>query len=320
MKKLLALLMVLCCTSCTALPAEERAFAVTLCVEKNGDAWRIYARIPAYKASGEYLTVQGIGRSVNAALADLDAASPMQVTLSQLRLLVISNDVGINDVLAALSDNLDICQQCLVAATDMEAEAIMAALIPETGKRLSKTLDLLIESRRERGIIPDAQLASLLRMGERQSPVLAYAALEEGKLNLRGGWAAGNILTQDETALLSLLMGDVKETHLVLPEGAAHIREASAKATYLKKENAASVMLHMNVVESELSASELERAIADAALLLLTRLSSNGCDVLGLGRQAMLGMHDMQQWQQLMWKDTYRQVRWEISVRVNGRT
>lgn len=320
MKKLLALLMLLCCTSCTALPAEERAFAVTLCVEKHGDAWQIYARIPAYKASGEYLTVQGRGRSFNAALVDLDAESPMKVTLSQLRLLVISGDVDIHDVLAALSDNLDIRQQCLVAATDMGAEAIMAALIPETGKRLSKTLDLLVESRREQGTIPDAKLAKLLCMGERQSPMLAYATLEEGMLNLRGGWAAGNILTQDETALLSLLMGDVKEKYLVLPEGTAHIREASAKATYHKKEHAASVTLHMDVVESELSASELERAIADAALLLLTRLSSKGCDVLGLGRQAMLGMHDMQQWQQLMWKDTYHQVRWEISVRVNERT
>ena len=320
MKKLLALLMVLCCTSCTALPAEERAFAVALYVEKHGDTWQLSGRIPAYKVSGEYLTVQGTGRSFNAALVDLDAASPMKVTLSQLRLLVISTDVDIHDVLAALSANVDIRQQCLVAATEVGAESIMDALIPETGKRLSKTMDLLVDSRREQGTIPDAKLAKLLSMGERQSPVLSYATLEEGQLNLRGGWTAGITLSQEDMVLLSLLLGDVKEAYLVLPEGTAHIREASAKATYHKTEHAASVTLHMDVVESELSASELERAIADAALSLLMRLSQNGCDALGLGRQAMLGMHDMQQWQQLMWKDVYRQLSWEIFVRVNERT
>ena len=133
MKRIRILLMALCCTSCTALPAEERAFAVVLCIEKNGDNWQVYGRIPGYKTSGEYLTVQGNGATIQSALADMDASSPMKVTLSQLRLLVVDAGVAMEDVLWALAEELDVRSQCLVAVTE-EAEAdIMEVLVTQTG-------------------------------------------------------------------------------------------------------------------------------------------------------------------------------------------
>jgi len=53
-------------------------------------------------------------------------------------------------------------------------------------------------------------------------------------------------------------------------------------------------------------------------LALLMRLSSGGCDALGLGRQAILHTRDMATWHALNWPETYRGIRWEVAVGVNG--
>ena len=108
---ILLALVALACSSCTALPAEERAFAVALCVEKT-DEWRVCARIPTYQSGGGYMTVTGNGETFPAALSHLDAASPMRINLSQLRLLVadvgLVNSGGFEAVLSTLSERPDI--------------------------------------------------------------------------------------------------------------------------------------------------------------------------------------------------------------------
>ena len=314
MKKLLLLVLVLCCTSCAALPAEERAFAVALLVERNGTSWQVYGRIPAYKAGGEYLTVTGEGPSIVAALADMDASAPMKVTLSQLRLLVLRGAAEeLSAVLAAFAEELDVRVQCALAVTEEPAHQVMEVLKPDTGARLSKSLDVLLEARREQGI-PVTTLADAARMGTRQSPVLTRLALDDGKLSLNGAWA-GEALTPEESTLLAMLMGTGREVRLTLPEGDVRVRDVHAKACL--EGTAAKVTLTMTLVDSALLPQDVERSLADACVHLLSRLSAAGWDALGLGRQAILGMQDMPQWQNMTWPDTYRQIQWEVAVRVN---
>ena len=314
MRKLLLLVLVLCCTSCAALPAEERAFAVALLVERNGTSWRVYGRIPAYKSGGEYLTVTGEGASIAAALADMDASAPMKVTLSQLRLLVLRGAAEeLSAVLAAFAEDLDVRVQCVLAVTEEDAETVMSALKPDTGARLSKSLDVLLEARREQGI-PVTTLADAARMGTRQSPVLTSLSLNEGKLSLNGAWA-GEALTPEESTLLAMLMGTGREVRLTLPEGDVRVRDVHAKACL--EGTAAKVTLTMTLVDSALPPQAVERSLADACVHLLSRLSATGWDTLGLGRQAVLGVQDMTQWQNMAWPDTYRQIQWKVAVRVN---
>lgn len=325
MKALILLALVaLVCSSCTALPAEERAFAVALCVEKT-DEWRVHARIPTYQTGGGYMTVTGEGDTFPAALSNLDTASPMRINLSQLRLLVadveLTENGGFIALLSTLAERPDIRMQCTVAVTDSPAKAVAEALKPATGTRLSKALDLMIDARIEQGAILPAALADVLRMGERQSPILAALLLENKEISLSGEYALdGMSITADETALLSLLLGHAKEMHLTLSEGAAEVRDACAKVLLSEDHTTARVELTLTATASTLGESELEQALISELLPLLTRLSADGCDALGLGRQAIMGAHDMARWHALDWPERYRSIRWELAVGVNGLT
>ena len=315
---LILLTVMMCCTSCTALPAEERAFAVVLCVEKQNGIWQLYGRIPAYKTSGEYMTVQGRGTTIKVALADLDAHAPMKVTMSQLRLLVISNDADAEEVFRKMADNPDVRMQCMTAVTEEPAEQIMEVLVPQTGSRLSKMLDLLIESRVEQGVIPDTRLADAVLMGERQSPVMAHAELLDGRLDLSSAWAAGERLTTEEMVLLSMLTGQCKEVSLNLQEGTVQIYEVKSTTTIREEGRAAWVSLCGKTKGSASAPDELERTLAESILTLLTRLSQSGCDALGLGRKLICYAADMPQWHEWDWPGRYRNIRWEIGVGLTG--
>ncbi len=311
-------------TSCTALPAEERAFAVALMVDRADDAWRVHARIPTYKTGGGYVTVRGEGASPEAALADMDAAAPMHIHLSQLRLLVLDAALGREAyaVLTALSNRADMRHPCAVAATEDPADAVMEALKPATGARLSKGLDVLLDTRTAQGVILPSALSQIVRMGERQSPVLTALTVTDGAIDLSGGWAMGTSgllpLTAEETALLALLRGDVKGVTLRLSGGTAHVRDASAKAELQTDERSVCVTLTMTAVASALTPGGLEAVLAEDAMALLTRLYREECDMLGLGRQAILGASDMAGWHALAWPGVLPQLRWTVSVGVSG--
>ena len=324
MRWLALLLLLPLLTSCAALPAEERAFAVALMVDKADDTWRVHARIPTYNTGGGYVTVRGEGASPDAALADMDADAPMHIHLSQLRLLVLDAALGgeAYAVMLALSARADMRPQCAVAATEDPAGAVMEALQPATGARLSKGLDVLLDTRTAQGVILPAPLSRIIRMGERQSPVLMALTVTDGGIDLAGGWALGMSglipLTQEETALLALLHGDVKDETLRLSGGTAHVRDATAKTTLQTDERSVCVTLTMTAVASALTLKGLEAALAEDALTLLTRLYREGCDGLGLGRQAILGASDMAQWHALDWPGILPQLQWTVAVGVSG--
>ena len=319
---ILLVLTMMLCSSCTALPAEERAFAVALCVEKD-EAWRVHGRIPTYHSGGGYLSVTGEGDTVEAALSDLDAASPMRINLSQLRL--IAADVKLAEtgelpaLLSALSQRTDMRMQCAVALTAAPAAAVAEALSPSAGARLSKVLDLLLDARIEQGVILPAPLSEVLLCGERKSPILAALALEGEEISVLGGYMMdGGYIQPEEAALLSLLLGHGRSLRIELPEGYAQVRDASVKLRLSQDMTVARVVLSMTATASDLPAEAIEASLADAVLALLTRLSDRGCDALGLGRQAVMRTHDMRQWHALNWPERYRAVRWEVSVSVQG--
>ena len=206
----------------------------------------------------------------------------------------------------------------MVAVTEEAAADILEVLVPQTGSRLSKALDLLVASRIEQGVIPDTQLADALRMGERKTPVFARATLQEGRLNLSGAWAAGEWISPEETALLTLLMGQGKERRLTLPEGIAHVAEAKVKTALDADGTNARVTLCANVKTSDIPPDVLEQAVAQAAVKLLSHLSRNNCDALGIGRKMICHAHDMAQWHTWNWPARYRDIHWQVEVSFRG--
>lgn len=324
MKKLLALLMLMLmlCTSCSALPAEERAFAVALSVEKQDGRWQVHARIPTYQSGGGYQTVTGAGGSLDEALAAMDTAAPMHLHLSQLRLLVLH--AGLNDEMYAalhlLSERMDVRPDCAVAVTDVPGKTLMEALKPTMGTRLSKSIDVLLDTRAEQGSILPATLADVIRMGERQTPVAVGLFVSDGKVELSGGYVLENgilLLTDMETAFLSLLRGDAKKLQLSLPGGTAEVRDVKSHV-HLEDMSNASVDLTLTAVASAFTPEGLEEVLARELLALLERLSKAGCDVLGLSRGAVMRTDNMADWHALNWPERLRQIRWTVSVGVSG--
>lgn len=330
MMRLLCLVMAaaLLCASCTALPAEERAFAVALCVGRADGAWRVHGRIPTYQMGGGYLTVSGEGENLAEAMTAMEAGAPMRVTFSQLRLLVLEEDLArsaaLSEALHTLAARPDMHLQCAVALTDKPAKDVAEALKPATGSRLSKGIDVLLESRNEQGTILPAKLADVLRMGERQSPILIALTVEDKEINLSGGYALdGNMmlaqrLTEAETALLSLLLQRPKELFLTLMDGPAQIREASVTTKLAGEDAAAAVEIKLQIASSSLTAAAVEQFLAAECAALLTRLSRVGCDVLGLARQAVVHARDMAEWHDSTWPARLKEMHWSVSVQAEG--
>ena len=323
--KVLVVLMLACflCTSCTALPAEERAFVVALCVEKT-DEWQIYGRIPTYQSGGGYRTVKGSGATVEEALLDMENETPMRINLSQTRILAAEAELAgsgeLSVLLSALEKRRDMRMQCAVLLTE-SASAAADALQPMAGARLSKTIELMLKARIEQGVILPSTLADVIRMGERQTPVLPAMLITGDTIAIAGGYTEdGLLLPPEEVQLLSMLLESTHQLQLVLPGGYASVRDVSAKVRLSDDLTTARVQLTLTETEASLSGENLRKELAEALLKLLTKLSAAGCDALGLGRQAVMRCIDMAQWRAMNWPEKYRSIRWEIAVGVNEST
>lgn len=330
MKRILILFVfLLLLGGCTALPAEERSFAVALGVTLEDGAWTAHARIPTYQTGGGYTTVTGDGPTLESALGALDAASPMQLDLGQLRLLVFSAELAgaeaFPGALTALSDRHDLRMDAAVAVTQEDVRALMDALTPSTGSRLSKSIDVLLETRIGQGTLLSAPLSGVMRMGERQSPVLMNAALESGSFSLAGGWPLNDAgravepLSPEDTQLLALMLGQLQRGTLSLPEGTVRLNSMQVEVELIQPTmQQAAIRLTLHATASPLTEQALSHAVATACLGVLNRLSGMGCDALGLGRQAIVHAEDMAQWHDFDWPARYRELDWSVSVGVMG--
>lgn len=317
------LLAMLLLTGCSALPEEDRAFAVVLGLDEQGDAWRAWARIPSYQQEGGYLTLSAQGRSLGEAMAQLEGAAPMALHYGQLRMMVFSRalaeSAGFPGVLDALASRNGVRSQAALAVTEDDMDSLMDALDPPTGTRLSKSLEGMMAARREQGVIPDATLAGLRRMGERQQPVLMGVMMEDG-MQLSGGWlfdADGRLrdsLSAAEQQLLSLLSGSFRRGTLSLGEGTLTVTEADSRVRLMGGEAVCS--LRLRYTSSSFSEEGASQRL-DAALSTLTaKLAAAHCDALGLGRQAIMGCENLEAWHSLDWQARYPALRWRFDLQL----
>ncbi|MGN0793465.1 MAG: hypothetical protein ACI4MG_03200 [Aristaeellaceae bacterium] len=330
MKRILILILcALLLTACTALPAEERSFAVALGLDRQDGRWTAFARIPSYQTEGGYITVMGEGDTLEAALASADAVSPIQLHLGQLRMVVFSAALARSDDFALTVNTLagrhDLRLDAQTAVTDADMRALMDALSPATGTRLSKSLDLLAETRVEQGTTLPAALSDVIRMGERQSPVLMGMTLTDDGADISGAWPVGDDgrvtqpLSAAETQLLALMLGRLTTGTLSLAEGTVRLTSAEVEIDLAQPIlQDASVRILLRCTATPLTEEALSRAVATACLGVLNRLSGMGCDALGLARQAIAHVEDMDEWHELDWANRYRDIVWSVSVGASG--
>ena len=321
------LLAMLLLTGCAALPEEDRAFAVVLGLDREGETWRAWARIPSYQQEGGYLTLSAQGSSLGEAMAQLEAAAPMSLHYGQLRMMAFSRALAESTdfpgVLDALASRNGVRSQAALAVTEDDMASLMDALEPPTGTRLSKSLEAMMAARQEQGVIPDATLADLRRMGERQQPVLMRIALEDG-MQLSGGWLFGadgrlqGSLTAAEQQLLSLMSGTFHQGTLSLREGTLTVTEADSRARLMDGEVVCSVRIRYT--SSSFSEEGAAQRLSAALSALTAKLAAARCDALGLGRQAMTGCADLEAWHRLDWQTRYPALRWRFVLQPERET
>lgn len=323
---LMTLLLALLCQGCAALPAEERSFAVVLGVDADPEGLLVMARVPVYQSGGGYATLQGRGSTMEAAMQDLEESAPMHLHTGQLRLVVLTHQLLADGrgaaVLTWLGRQHDVRLQAAAAITQVELPTLMEAMKPATGERLSKSIDVLLEARRRQGILPQAQLADVCRMGQRQTPALMHLTMQEGAMQVQGGWALDEAhlpamrLTDEEMQLLSLMQGQLQEGLLTLESGTLRVTEADS-SVHLTGVNPPQATVCIRLVSgSREDQQAAQEALAREALSLLNRLSAAGADPLGLGRQAVRHCRDMETWRQLQWPHRVRQIQWTVQCGV----
>ncbi|MGN0746540.1 MAG: hypothetical protein ACI4ML_07690 [Aristaeellaceae bacterium] len=323
----------LVCASCSALPAEERSFAVAVGLSREGNSWVADARIPDYQQEGGYVTLSARGRTLTEAMSLLDAAAPMRMHYGQVRLMVFSRETAESSdfpsALEELAGMPDMRLQAQVCVTEDEVGAFMEALSPLTGTRLSKSLDILLETHQSLGVIPDASLSAVMRMGERQCPVLLSAGLADGAANepllqgagevlLSGCWlmnADGRVrgsLTARETQLLMLMQGRLRKATVILEEGTVTLSDAGSRVWL--DGNRVSCRLTLRYTGTSLPGETLRQAVQEDAQRVIGLLAASGCDALGLGGQAIRHFPDMAAWHALDWPGLYPSLTWEVQA------
>lgn len=316
MKRLLTLF--LCAallTGCTALPGEERSFALCLGIHAAGASVEATVLLPNYKGDNEYLTLSARGKNLSEALIALSAVCPSRLSFGQLRLLLFSEETAadadfpflLGEVAAISGMRLNV--MTLVTRDDMQE--LMTALRPQSGVRLSKYLDTLLRAQVEMGFLPGTTLSELRRMGQRQSPALGCAALRQEDMpedGLDGEIAhlpAGNegevhfggcvLLGQDgrmqgrlslrETQLLTMLLGRTKDLALAWPDAVAtlHVRGVRARL----ESNSLKLHVTARIMTAQGAPAQLTAYLEQDLLDLAARLNASGCDALGLKRQEL---------------------------------
>ena len=322
------------CASCSALPAEERSFAVAVGLVRGGEGWTALARIPDYQQEGGYVTLSARGQSLREALSLLDAAAPMRMHYGQVRLLVFSRETAESadfpTVLSELSAMPDMRLQAQLCVTEADMASFMDALSPLTGTRLSKSLDILLDTHQRLGVIPDASLSAVMRMGERQCPVLLSAQLTSsggaeplqgaGEVLLSGCWladASGRVrgsLTARETQLLMLMQGRLRKAAIPLEVGTVTLSDGSSRVRL--DGNRAVCTLTLRCTDASHSQETLRQAVQQEAEQVLGLLAAADCDALGLGGLAIRHFPDMEAWRALDWPGLYPSLTWEVRVTV----
>lgn len=345
MKRMILLCLALCMvlSGCAALPGEERAFAVCLGLHTSGDIWQASARISTYTKPGEYMTVTASGKSMAEAMTLLDATAPLHIHYGQVRLVLLSKELAASDELLPTLDRLnklgEFRADAMLCVTEDDIPKVLDEMKPVTGTRLSKYIEVLLDSRIGQGSIPDTTLGAYRRMGERQSLTLIPIAMAEKaaaqtgmnampesmavegmKLQMGGAWLASQAgrvtgrLTVAEQQILRLMQGKLRKGALTLDDHTFTLLESFANVTYDEKEHAALLKIRLRYMHSDLSEDGVKERLTSAAANVIEKLAAANCDALGIGRQAMMHASDWAAWERMDWQTRYPALVWRVAV------
>lgn len=347
MKRMTVVLLIVCCSvfsGCSMLPGEERAFPVCLGLHHADGTWQACVRISTYAKPGEYMTVSAAGSSLAEVMTLLDASAPIRLHYGQVRLVIFSHELAASDLLTAVLDSLnklgEFRADAMLCVTEDDLASLMEEMKPASGTRLSKFLEVLLDSRIGQGVIPDTTLGDYRRQGERQSLTLIPIALaDDGKSaqgmqtlpqNMPDGMkvqlAGAYLVSQEgrvtgqlnayEHQLLRMMQGKLAKGALTTGEYSLTLLESSAEVRLNDKTALLTVRLRFR--HSDQSEDGVREHVTKDVAGVIGKLAAANCDALGLGRQAILASRDWAEWRAIDWPHVYPALEWQVAVQAES--
>ena len=321
---LMILVLLLGCTGCVHLPGEEYAFAVVLAVDKRDEGgWTTCARIPDYQQEGSYVTLSADGGSYVEAMTHLNAAAPMSLHLGQLRMLIFGRGISTTEAQQILADSIvqyDVRSAAVPACTTAPVEELLDCMDAMTGVRLSKSLDILLETRQMQGVIPTITLGQAARYADRQSFLMPLIEAAGSSFQLKGAAAYAMtdgfplLLAAEEMQMIALADGQMKKGTLSLPDLTLTVRHVRAAINL--RGSTVRLTLRLETMPISEDTQDAEQTLKQQYLRLAERLAAANSDVFGLAGQAVRSYLTDADWRNSQWQERFSDLTWDADVQI----
>lgn len=196
---IISLLLLLLLSGCSqASQVENHAYVLVMGLDKYGDGqMKMTVQIPQISGNaaeeensgknGNYMKLSVSAENYEAALEKLDWASPRDLNLSQIKLIVLSRELAESEECTKLIENIAQTERLYtatrVAVCEGSAEEFVAAIEPKIGTRISTDIDAMFEHYISRGYVPQSSLAELFYLTKSiySDPMVTYALLKDGQ-------------------------------------------------------------------------------------------------------------------------------------------
>lgn len=197
----LKILFVLCLSICAlsgcslSTQVEDQAYVLVMGLDRKTDH-QLEMTVKLPKISGgkneggsggeseNYMQISVTANDFEGALEKLDWASPRNVNLSQLKLILVSQDLASESQFGKLIANIAQTERLFtatkVAVSEGSAKEFVNALQPYIGTRISTDIEEMFEYYNDQGYVPESSLADLYYQTESvySDPMVSYALLD----------------------------------------------------------------------------------------------------------------------------------------------
>ena len=336
---------------------ENQAYVLALGIDRSGDGdIALTARVPKVGkgtdakekgADGDspYLTFAAEGRSWPQALEALQRATPREMNLSHIELLVVSEDLARSDAFPALlpriAETPHLYATARFAVCRGDARSFVGAEQAVIGTRLSAEIKAMLKHYAIQGYIPDSSLAEVYYATNSiySDPVAICCRMEpedasdgdvgtptkqrfEGTAVFARGRLA-QVLDVDETRLVTLLRGSAKvmpvecggETYELTPMGRPALCAAiDGGAAHLE------INLRLAAPDDACDAdiAALERALTRDIAALVSDCQRRGIDPFGFAEAAAGRFMTVPDWLAADWRGLYGSASLAVDVKIRG--
>ena len=366
-KKSMALLLALAAcallSGCTqSLDVENQAYVLVMGVDEAvNEGIQLTIRYPrisgggsnseAGSAGGDYGALSISAGSYEAALEKLDWAVGRSLNLSQLKLVVISEDMArsgeARQLLCDIAQTERLFNAAYVAICDSSAADFVNAIEQNIGSRLSMELNAMFEMYTRRGYVPNEKLADIYyqTISVYSDPMAAYARLAQktedgtridppaqtvnavesniqtrylGAALLRDGRVVG-LLDAEEMTLTALLRNDTKYFEYLSQHQIIRLTPSVPVQIHVHcgpeiTEIDVHVQLETAVTERIPDKAQLEAQLTADIEKLIARAQQLGVEPFGFAEYAAAHFPTLQSWMAYDWHTHFSQARLNIRV------